>query len=293
MSATATVAPVATVSNGSVPSDPISTEDRIVTPEEATDLLRRNTRNRRLRPALVGKLAGAMRRGEWRFNGDSIRISEDDELLDGQHRLAAVAETGIPQRFLVVTGLPSETQETMDAGAKRTMADTLKLRGEQNVNRLAAALRLVFLYETQDSFRPPNISPTTQELLACFERNPGVAEAVSGINPVIANTYLASGPVSACAHLFRRVDVADAEVFFTRLAQGTELTPEDPIYLLRRMFAQRRPAGSRIPPYIQGALLIKAWNLWRRGEGARLLAFRPGGSTPERFPLVEGLELEV
>lgn len=55
----------------------------IITPKKARELLKLNTRNRKLSKALVSKYAGDMRAGRWPYNGDPIRVSKDGVLLDG------------------------------------------------------------------------------------------------------------------------------------------------------------------------------------------------------------------
>jgi hypothetical protein len=268
----------------------ITTDIREIGPGEAAELLSQNTHNRKLRPRLVEQLAGAMARDEWVFNGDAVRIADSGVLLDGQHRLAAVVRSGRAQRFLVISGLSDAAQETMDTGAKRSIGDMLKLRGESDVNRLAAVVRLVWHYERRQTFRSPLVPPTQQQMIACLEQHPETREAVRQTRPVLTNTQLSGGPAGACYYLFSRVDPTDAEVFFTRFAMGTELVPGSPIHLLRRRFLEPRPQG-KLSPVTQGALVIKAFNAWRRGDEQRsFLRWAAGGSIPEKFPVVEGLD---
>jgi hypothetical protein len=264
---------------------------REVDAREAKALLEANTRNRNLRPSRVDELVGAMKRGDWQFNGDAIRIAESGTLLDGQHRLAAVEKSGLPQRFVIVSGLPASAQETMDSGLKRGVSDVLSLRGEKDTARLGAAARAVFNYETYGTFKEGMIKPTTQQIVATVDRHPQLRDAVRWCDPVRKNTRLASAISTSCWYLFSRVDEEDARVFFSRLAQGTELTATDPIYALRRMFTTPRPVGNRIAPYVQGAMVVKAWNAWRAGDEMRMLTWRPGGAKAERFPKIDGLEM--
>lgn len=268
----------------------IDTEIRDISPVEAQELLAANTHNRNLRKRRVEGLAKAMKDGEWVFNGDAIRIGESGRLLDGQHRLAAVISSGTTQQFLIISGLPDAAQETIDTGAKRTVADALKLRGETDVNRLAAIIRLVHLYETQKSFRAPVLQPTAQQLLNCLDRHPGLRAANAAVRPVQKNMRFASGPSGACHYLFSLVDPAETDVFFTRLSMGAELAARSPITALRRRFTQ--PSNTRhIPSHFQGALCIKAFNMWRLGEETDHIRYAPGGSLAEKFPTVDGLEL--
>lgn len=112
-----------------------------MTPEWAQELLAHNTHNRTLRKNLVDAYARDMQAGRWRYNGETIKINETQVIDDGQHRLLACVKSGCSFEVLLVTGLPVGTQETMDAGAKRTFADVLRLRGEHNYGALACCGR--------------------------------------------------------------------------------------------------------------------------------------------------------
>ena len=85
-----------------------------ITPAYAAELLKQNTNNRPVRPSHVRFLSEAMQRGEFLFNGDAIRISKDNVILDGQHRLLAVVKSNIALKVVVVRGLESEVFKTID-----------------------------------------------------------------------------------------------------------------------------------------------------------------------------------
>lgn len=264
-------------------------EVRTVDPGEASELLAKNTHNRKQRDRRVEELAGAMLRGEWKFNGDAIRVGQSGTLLDGQHRLAAIVRSGKSQQFVVITGLPDSVQETMDSGAKRSAADALKLRGEKDVFRLAACARLVRAYEDRETFRNPFVQYTAQQVLATVDKHPGIRESVRRADQVRVHTQIPHSVASACHYLFSLVDPVDTEVFYTRLVQGTDLSPVDPIHALRRQFTMHRPKGTRISSLVIGALVIKSFNYWRAGAEVKHLVYRPGGATAEKFPTVDGL----
>ena len=73
-----------------------------VTPDYAATLLEKNTTNRNISQITVKRYAQAMASGEWMQNGQTITIAEDGTILDGQHRLWAVIESGITITFLIV-----------------------------------------------------------------------------------------------------------------------------------------------------------------------------------------------
>lgn len=110
-----------------------------VTPDVAEELLALNTKGQRtISNAAVERYASDMVTGDWFVNGDTIKISKDNELLDGQHRLSSIKESGEPQVLLIVHGLDKEAMATIDAGRKRTYADQLKMRDISNHTIVAA-----------------------------------------------------------------------------------------------------------------------------------------------------------
>jgi hypothetical protein len=102
-----------------------------ITPDKAVEYLKKNTANRALRPTWVKTLAFSMRRGDWRLSHQGIAFSTAGDLLDGQHRLAAVIESGVSVEMTVARGVDPAAFISMDLGAKRSVADLLHIsKGE-------------------------------------------------------------------------------------------------------------------------------------------------------------------
>lgn len=99
-------------------------ETTIITPQIATEFLKRNTINRKLSNATINDYAKDMQCGKWDFNGESIKISIDGILLDGQHRLWAVIVANTNVKMLVVYGV-SEIGN-IDVGMKRNSTANMK-----------------------------------------------------------------------------------------------------------------------------------------------------------------------
>ena len=76
-----------------------------ITPVMADEYLKLNTRNRRISKATVAFLVNEIRCGNWAFNGMPIIFADSGVLLDGQHRLLAISQTGSSKRFSVVRGV--------------------------------------------------------------------------------------------------------------------------------------------------------------------------------------------
>lgn len=257
-----------------------------VTPELASEWLLRNTHNRNLRQRVVLAYAADMASGNWQWNGESIKFAEDDALLDGQHRLAAIIESGVTLPMLVVRGLPNHTQETVDGGAKRTFSDVLALRGERCNSTLAAVTRRVAAWEmgARRIGTKVKYTPTNAQLLQTLEKYPDLRDIAVSVGGVAKHCDIPGSILGLGWWLFGQLGSEDAEFFFARLGDGQGLVKGDPIYELRRTAENSKTVhGERSETFLT-AILIKAWNAYRDGKPVGLLTYRPGGAKPERFP---------
>lgn len=97
-----------------------------VTPALATKLLKKNhPHNRNLNLGSVRSLAHQMQNDLWKTNGESIKISENGTLIDGQTRLRAIIMADKAVHLLICSGLEDLVFTTLDDGMSRTFAETL------------------------------------------------------------------------------------------------------------------------------------------------------------------------
>lgn len=256
-----------------------------VTPALAEKWLKQNTHNRNLREVAVYAYARDMEAGKWTENGEAVKFAANGTLLDGQHRLQAVTLAGVTVRMLVVTGLDNSTQETMDDGRKRTLADALSLRGETNSVALGAVLRRVLMWDRGIYRNHGNYVPTTTECLTFLAEHPHIRDSAA-IGVALRAQVKMSSSILALSHwLFAQIDAEDAVWFFDRLGSGVGLEQYHPVWTLRKRAVEMSDDRARTPEDMVLAFVIKAWNAYRDGEPLRLLRFKPGGAKPEKFPL--------
>lgn len=98
-----------------------------VTPKMASKWLQKNTINRPLQRGIVENLKSSFSRGEYVLSHQGIAFDETGTLVDGQHRLTAIAELqGFAFPMFVATGLSQDSFKVMDIGRKRSASDCLR-----------------------------------------------------------------------------------------------------------------------------------------------------------------------
>ena len=94
-----------------------------VTPSLAEEWLKSNSFNRKISKATVRRYADDMKAGNWNLNHQGIAFDNDGVLVDGQHRLVAVIESGETIKMMVTWG------------SERTGIDELRPRSAYDVIR--------------------------------------------------------------------------------------------------------------------------------------------------------------
>lgn len=239
-----------------------------ITPETASQWLKANSRNRPVRRRHVEFLAGEMTRGEWQVNGQAIVISDNEEVLDGQHRLMAIIESGETVRTLVVYGIKPDAFKTIDTGAARTGKDALALEYPDTtismVQAIGVAVPWCMRLESGFLKRRARISNTqTLEYVRKHETLWHCAEYVLSL-PIDA-APLSRGCGTALYEVFQRKDEEKAETFIRALFTGELLSKVDPEYVLRQRLIRDAQRLSKYPQDIKMRMCVKAWNWRRRG----------------------------
>lgn len=270
----------------------VTSKVETITPAIARQLLVHNTHNRAA-SIKVSAYALAMRRGEWDLNGEAIKFSGDGTLLDGQHRLLAVIESGVTIQTLVVRGLDSDAQETMDTGKSRSLADVLKLRGEKNSVSLASIVAGIIRAEIYGlkagvSGGTSNFPVTNAQVTNRIDAEPTLRDLPMRVVYVAQKAHVSTKILGVLYYQFSKIDDEDADFFLDHLLTGEKLDGGSPILTLKRILSDLHDdnKGTRNNVYI-AALVIQAWNKFRRGETAKILRWSQGGAHPQPFPMPE------
>lgn len=259
-----------------------------ITPARAKELLERNTANRKVSPTSLAKIRAALTQGEWVVNGEAIKISTEGRILDGQHRLIACVETGINLETFIIEGLPDETQDTMDTGKARTLANVLEINGHSNTAETAALLtaleRLQKWGIEAAAFGSAGYPVTVQQALRRLAKEPHI-ETLAKLSKRTNRIGLPGKISGLLYYVFSGIDAEDCQDFFDRLVNGNDLGAGHPILALRNRLMSLKEDGHSLRNYRETtAITIKAWNAYRNGAQIKKMQYRPGGANPEAFP---------
>lgn len=274
--------------------------EEIITPTLAAQYLERNKHNRPLKNRSIQEYTQSMKAGMWRSNGEAIKFDTDGNLLDGQNRLWAVIESGIPVTMLVARGIESGAQETMDTGAKRSLPDILKLRGESNWVSLSAVIRALYYWDNRSErgrtvLGSSGQAPVSNSALLNYfdDKDPEFIRQLTKECDRLRGYRRCHIPASVSAPLIREmmlIDPDDYLCFTEHIRTGTpafhELGEDDPILRLLTNMDIRQSQKHYYNPTETGALFVKAWNAFRDGVPVKVLRWRRGGASPELFPAI-------
>lgn len=268
----------------------LQTEIVRVTPKLAEELLGRNVElNRRVNRALVERYATDMRNGDWsEENGETIKVGRDGTLLDGQHRLSAVVESGQAVRFLVVRNVDADALSTVDTGKSRSFGDVLHMRGQANARRVAATAKYVWHYEN-GSMLSSGRAVSHALLLDVLEAHPGLPDAVEEVHDYRPSLQ----PASVLAFVYalaKEKHPRRAAQWLAQVQEGEGLTKTNAAWHLReRLLHARSGRGAREQlriPYV-AALVTKSWNASLANEDIRRLDWTTEGRNAEPFPTIK------
>ena len=121
----------------------VETQMQVITPKEAARIIEKsNIDNRKVRPHHVEWFSNLIKNGEWILTHQGIAFDVNGRLIDGQHRMLAIAKSGIDTPILVTRNLEPEAYNAIDTHSKRNMADVYKIN-----TRLAAFITTISKFQ--------------------------------------------------------------------------------------------------------------------------------------------------
>jgi hypothetical protein len=205
---------------------------KIASKQLVDSLLSMNINNRRVKKSVVETYKQDIADGRWMLTNQGIGIDSNNVLIDGQHRLIAIKESGYPPvSLLVVYGLDPKSQACIDQHAKRTVRDIWRLVFDSSVGTQAPAVCGV-IYKSQNGWPNGALSATRlKDVLDIY-----IEEIEFFLSQVTKNKwaapYIASFVIKAKNNPSRMNDLI---TFMKSVEAGEMLTRSMPEFHLRNM----------------------------------------------------------
>jgi hypothetical protein len=247
-------------------------------PAEAAAYLKKNVSNRTVRKGTVAAYARDMKLGNWIPTHQGIAFNDRKELIDGQHRLHAISESGVTVRMLVTRGIPAETgamrtMDVVDRGAVRSVADQLELQhGFRNAKQVASC-GSVIAELTLNKWVGRITVPQMLKILEIYGRH--IDPVVELFNASHINAFRRACTNAPLA-LARAVAPQRVDDFCDQLKSGAGLSADSPVLLLRNYLLTQGDSSTQEKRDL-AKLTLNCVHRFVENEPMTKVNFNPGG----------------
>ena len=255
-----------------------------ITPQMADKYLAMSPENRvtKTTTRVANTYAEAMKRGEWRLNGECIVFDKEGRPLDGHHRLIAVTIAGIPVTFSVCRGVDREAFTTYNCGLRTNLAQILGMKQVKNSNLIMGMIGININLCNNGRIRANNGMSSGSTRTVTSDYNVYIADQKAYDDTAeLANRLNAYGKVLKTTwiggvyyFLTHKGGYTPLEVlpFFEALCH-LETSGVTPCDTLRNFIIRHRMSNMKIEDGFLAALLIKAWNAYITGRTMKQIRF--------------------
>lgn len=241
-----------------------------ITPIIAKEFLSNNPNNRKLSKESINRYANSIRHRKWFETADPICISTSGQLMNGQHRLHAILQTGVTIPLAVARNVEEKAFYVMDSGKKRSFADVLSILGEKSCFSVGAMTKNLWFWDNNRvifMYKGGGLSgafPTHEQLIETWKYHPNIRKVYNqSLHQNKKFHYISSATQGFLYNIFiesypdRKILI---DMFFTKLVTGIELRKEDPILVLRNYLFELKRLNVRTRDSVIINMFITAWN---------------------------------
>lgn len=241
-------------------------------------LLTHNPGNRSLRNVNLTRIEEDIRGGRWEVNGESVKVSLDGQLNDGQHRCTGVVNTGMSIRTVITFGLDRKSRLTVDQGANRSAGDYLGMEGIAYANNAAAVAGMIWQIANHGGiFAGGVFRPTKSQVQETFYQHPKIKDSILAVPYKGARLVGGVSTLAFCHYMFALKNRKAADAFVAQLVNGDELKRSDVLYVARAKLM----GDNRLRPAEKIEVIFRAWNAVRSGRALKTIPVH------KRLPSIE------
>jgi len=254
-------------------------EIKLITPELATELLKMNVGNRRLKN-IKNAYVGQMLNGEWKENGEPIIIDINGFIKDGQHRLNAVIESGHSYKCPVIYDVNPDVMDTIDTGTNRSLGDVLQLNGFTYYADLSTLIKAILSFDLGRAAFVRNVSSSNRVskmkyisnnrgLKFANENKEGLLKLVKTAERIHGNQtvkVLSRKDVGLVLYMLGGFEFNETHVEFLKKISGVIVDNDSATSWLYKKLASAKLNKTSINLDWKNCAIIKTWNIFISGD---------------------------
>ena len=268
-----------------------------VSPADAQKYLETSPYNRVTNSSrrVAATYAAAMKRGEWRLNGECIVFDNAGRLIDGHHRLIGVTIAGVPVQFAICRGVDREAFTTYNCGLRTNLSQVLGMHGVKNSSLIMGIVNVNYSLENTGRIRMNNgqqqdgkVRTVTSDYHTYLADKDGYDSAASTACRLYAyGSILKSSWIGGLYYFLTHkggYSVEEVLPFFDALC-NLDASGISPCDSLRTFIIHHRMMNMKTEDTYLAALVIKAWNAFITGKEVKKIAYYPDREEYPKFIL--------
>ena len=238
-------------------------------------LLLRNTNNIPPSSHKVKEYAAQMTNGQWKYNGDSIRIGKSGALLDGQNRLLAAKSAKVDLVTDICYGLDDDVFNTIDVGRVRSNGHLMFREFVNVINKpseghmLARAVKKIILHDHGYSqcaathrMNYAKLRISDSLLIDYVKKNKMVLEHLKYVRASFGtDSVVPRATILYVYHIGARFDDSYARAFIDKAFGGEHLIRNEACYHLYNFLRRVKQKTLRWTAAEVENTIIKVWNI--------------------------------
>jgi len=235
----------------------------LITPIIAKEILENNTINRNIIKANLHFLENELREGRFVYNGESIIISKDNKLMDGQHRLLAIINTSISAYVNLVTDIEENTMSTINTGSSRNAASVFSMHNVVSSTSIASSTkRILEKVETErQTNKNGNIKLSNQTIYEFYEKRSELLDAMHrfALNLYQSNVkFITPSSTTSFLYLFS-IEDRRAKAYIRELYTGVQEGASDAAIKIRDRLINNKISLVKFSKVRERDILVYGW----------------------------------
>jgi len=239
-----------------------------ITPIMAVDFLKRNPNNRKINTKIVHRYAADIKNGKWKEDtGELIKISEDGNLIDGQHRLSAIVEAGVSVYLHVAFNVSSTVFDVLDTGKKRSASDVFEIKNISYSTQLPSIISTFIRLESSSYQAKQGL--TNQEIYQEYAKRPNYWDGIATYTQSMYMSFAKVLPPSLIGGVFAHLDKVENKgaqnEFIEQLCTGAFIKNKTMFTVRNVLISDKMKTKNKFTTKDKVALIIRAWNAFVKG----------------------------